>query len=345
MLTVFIGFRRAGWAALLVALGALPGSAASSQEAPPPSFGLPVACDIGKLCTIQNYFDHDAGPQAEDYSCGDLTYDGHRGTDIRVPDLAAMARGVPVIAAAAGRVRAIRDSMPDIDAREVDEAEIEGREAGNAVVVEHGGGWESQYSHLRRGSVIVAPGDQVVAGQTLGVIGMSGLAEFPHVHFEIRLADRRVDPFVGLAEPAGCGVGASPLWNVAALDALRYSAGGLLSQGFATEVPEFAAIKRGGLVAETLPRDAPALLFWFNLYGVQAGDVIEARLIAPDGSTVAEQQQALDRRKAQWFGYLGRRRRGDLWPAGTYRGEFTLLRITEGTRRMIAAGTGEILLR
>ena len=48
---------------------------------------LPVACEIGKVCNIQNYFDHDPGPARMDYACGRLGYDGHDGTDIRLPDM------------------------------------------------------------------------------------------------------------------------------------------------------------------------------------------------------------------------------------------------------------------
>lgn len=328
--------------ALSAVSGAILGTAAAAQELPP--LDLPVMCDIGRLCVIQNYYDGDPGPGARDYDCGDLTYDGHRGTDFRVPDLAAMADGVPVVAAAAGRVLRIRDGVRDIDAREVDRATIEGREAGNAVVIDHGDGWETQYSHLRQGSVTVAPGDRVEAGQTLGLIGMSGLAEFPHVHFEARLANRAVDPFIGLDPPAGCGPGLSPLWSTAALEALGYAGGGLLSQGFADAVPDFAAIRRGDLRARELPRDTPALVFWVNLYGVREGDVFEAKLVAPDGSIVADRQETFERRQAQWYGYLGRRRRDDKWPAGVYRGEFRLLRSSGESLQLVADGNDEVIL-
>ena len=297
-------------AAAITLLGALAPPMPALEQSPPPVFSLPVACEIGRRCVVQNYFDHEAGPGAQDYACGSLSYDGHRGTDFRVADLAAMTEGVPVLAAAAGVVRAIRDGMSDIDARDIDRATIEGREAGNAVVISHGDGWESQYSHLRRGSVAVAQGDRVEAGQTLGLIGMSGLAEFPHVHFEVRLNDRHVDPFIGLAEPRGCAVAPSALWAGPALAALDYSPGGLLSLGFAPQVPDFPAIRRGDLRADWLPGDAAALVFWFNFYGVQDGDVVSARLLAPDGSVVAERRQILERRQAQWFGYIGRRRPG-----------------------------------
>ena len=151
-----------------------------------PRFQVPVVCDIGSVCFIQNYFDRDSGPAFQDYTGGTLTYDGHKGVDIRVPNLAVMREGVEVVAAADGTVRNIRNNMPDINMRNIDPEKIKDREAGNAVAIQHGGGWESQYSHLKRGSVIVKPGEQVKAGQVIGKIGLSGATEFPHVHFSVR---------------------------------------------------------------------------------------------------------------------------------------------------------------
>src|SRR4051794_27387255 len=151
-----------------------------------PSLALPIACEMGKSCVLQNYVDHDPGPGSRDYRCGHLTYDSHKGTDIRVIDLPAFRRGVPVLAAAAGRVRAVRDGMPDVSVRDPSAAPVAGREAGNSVVIEHGEGWETQYAHLRKGSVAVRPGDRVEGGQPLGMTGLSGNTEFPHLHFEVR---------------------------------------------------------------------------------------------------------------------------------------------------------------
>jgi hypothetical protein len=137
--------------------------------------GLPVDCTPGRDCFIQNYVDNDPGPGRRDYACGPLSYDGHVGTDFRVPDRAAMLRGVAVVAAAPGVVRATRDGMADISIRETGREAVAGREAGNSVLIDHGDGWETQYSHLRRDSVRVHPGDRVKAGAVLGLIGLSGL--------------------------------------------------------------------------------------------------------------------------------------------------------------------------
>ena len=86
----------------LLALAALAWPAA--VKAQDISLRLPVACEVGRSCFVQNYVDRDASPAAGDYQCGTLTYDTHDGTDIRVPTLAAQKAGVDVVAAADGAV-------------------------------------------------------------------------------------------------------------------------------------------------------------------------------------------------------------------------------------------------
>ena len=90
---------------------------AASQGAP--RFALPVDCEIGKVCTIQNYVDMAPGSEARDQTCGPLTYDGHRGVDIRVPTMVEMREGVAVVAAAPGVVKGRRDGMEDISVRKI----------------------------------------------------------------------------------------------------------------------------------------------------------------------------------------------------------------------------------
>src|SRR5690606_13930481 len=96
--------------ALTFVFSAAPGAA---QEPPGGGFGLPVDCPADIACPVQNYIDHDSGPGWRDHSCGPLSYDGHRGIDIRVPTQIEMRRGVPVVAAADGEVIIARDRQPD----------------------------------------------------------------------------------------------------------------------------------------------------------------------------------------------------------------------------------------
>ena len=103
--------------------------------------GLPVICDNGQDCFIQQYPDVDPSEGARDYSCGRATYDGHKGLDIRLLSLADIARDVRVIAAAKGRVTRTRDKMADrIRESREDKQALEGRECGNGVVIDHGSG-------------------------------------------------------------------------------------------------------------------------------------------------------------------------------------------------------------
>jgi hypothetical protein len=57
--------------------------------------------------------------------------------------------------------------------------------AGNAVVLDIGDGQFAYYAHLKPGSVRVATGDRVRQGQVLGMIGNSGDAREPHLHFQV----------------------------------------------------------------------------------------------------------------------------------------------------------------
>ncbi|HLT16689.1 MAG TPA: M23 family metallopeptidase [Acidimicrobiales bacterium] len=56
---------------------------------------------------------------------------------------------------------------------------------GNHVIVDHGEGRFAAYAHLRRGSLRVAPGERVEAGQVIGEVGNSGNSSEPHLHVHL----------------------------------------------------------------------------------------------------------------------------------------------------------------
>ena len=60
-----------------------------------------------------------------------------------------------------------------------------GRILGNHVVLDLGHGVHAALAHLRRGSVLVRPGDRVAAGQQLAACGNSGNTNEPHLHFQV----------------------------------------------------------------------------------------------------------------------------------------------------------------
>lgn len=63
---------------------------------------------------------------------------------------------------------------------------------GRQVVIAHGGGIATTYSHMS--SFAAEPGTPVRQGQVIGYVGSSGLSTGPHLHFEVRVRGRAVDP-------------------------------------------------------------------------------------------------------------------------------------------------------
>ena len=279
---------------------------------------LPLDCRLGDSCFIQQYMDHDPGPGAQDFNCGPLSYQDHEGTDFALPSLAAMQAGVAVLAAAPGVVRGIRDDMPDIAFGDPAAPPLEGRDCGNGVVIAHEGGWETQYCHMKRGSVTVRAGQRVAAGDQLGQVGLSGRTQFPHLHLSLRQNRREVDPFAPAS--AGCGATAAPLWA----EPIPYQAGGIIAIGLTDAVPGYDAVKAGTLAPPT-DASAPALVVWAYVFGSRAGDVLQLQITGPDGTVVAE-DVTLDRTQAQSFRALGKRLGAALWPSGRYTGTAILLR-------------------
>jgi murein DD-endopeptidase MepM/ murein hydrolase activator NlpD len=63
---------------------------------------------------------------------------------------------------------------------------------GRQVRIVHAGGLMTTYSHMS--SVVAQPGLPVRQGQVIGYVGSSGLSTGPHVHFEVRIGGRPVNP-------------------------------------------------------------------------------------------------------------------------------------------------------
>ena len=96
--------------------------------------------------------------------------DTHLGIDISAP------RGAPIKATADGIVHFARRAS----------------EYGNLIVLEHPNGFTTRYGHL---SAFKVTEDQTVRkGDVIGYVGMTGRATAPHLHYEVRLNDRPVNP-------------------------------------------------------------------------------------------------------------------------------------------------------
>lgn len=286
----------------------------------------PVDCAVGedKRCYIQHYVDRDPSEGRSDFLCGNTTYDGHKGTDFALRSHADMAHGVAVFSAAPGTVISTRDEMPDkLFDPETDTAALRGRDCGNGVVVRHWDGWETQYCHLRRGSVRVRPGDKVGAGQPLGLIGMSGRASFPHLHLSVRQNGETIDPFLPGGDKSSCGAAENQLW----LTNFETQATGLISIGFSDALPDYDAIKAGTAHISQMTDNSPALVLWGYAFASEPGDILRLDITGPDGAPVYTKDVELTRSQAAYFRAGGRKTIGASWfVPGTYLGTVTLFR-------------------
>lgn len=94
----------------------------------------------------------------------------HLGADITAP------RGTHILAPAAATVRSVGWSLG----------------YGLMIELEHSGGIVTRFAHCQR--ALVRAGDHVLEGETIGLVGSSGLATGPHVHFEVLVNGTQVDP-------------------------------------------------------------------------------------------------------------------------------------------------------
>jgi len=120
-------------------------------------------------------------PAAGGYvSCGFYGYWGHTGMDI------ACNYGTPVYAAASGTVtKAVYNTTG----------------YGYHIIISHGGGVETLYGHNSK--LYVKAGDWVEQGQLIAAVGRTGRASGNHVHFEIRVNGRYMNPanYIGTVSP------------------------------------------------------------------------------------------------------------------------------------------------
>lgn len=275
------------------------------------SLGLPVNCKLRLDCFVQQLPDVDPGQGTLDPLCGQATYQGHTGWDIRLRSLSDIAQDVPVIAVADGTVSRLRDGVPDqiFDATN-DRLRLKDKECGNGIVIDHHGGLSSQYCHLKNGSLSVRSGTQVRKGERIGAIGSSGLAEFPHVHLSVRLDGKLVEPLTG--KPLGhethvCGDLSASLLDATSRQALVQPTVAILDVGLAAAPPELSNLVRAGGPPLATARSSSTVA-WLWAINVDEGSRFRIRLVGPgEVPLIDHTTNALPRRKANYLAYVGRK--------------------------------------
>ena len=65
---------------------------------------------------------------------------------------------------------------------------------GNLIIIKHNNNYETYYGHLSKISKGIKKGARVNQGDVIGYVGKTGLATGPHLHYEMRIADKHVNP-------------------------------------------------------------------------------------------------------------------------------------------------------
>jgi hypothetical protein len=303
-------------ALFLFALTSAPVTFLGSAPALALELSQPIDCAPGTDCFVQQYVDHDPTQGVLDYACESETYDGHKGTDIRIRSTADVEKGVAVKASAEGTVIGLRDGVDDHLVRSAaDQEAVKNIECGNGVMLDHGDGWKTQYCHMRKGSVAVKKGDHVASGAKLGEVGYSGDAAFAHVHLQVTKDDKVVDPFLADGK-APCSKDGPSLWSKEARAALPYKEGMVLGLGFADHPLDVAELETGAEM-KTPSAQTPMVAYIWAI-NLQKDDVVQIALIK-DGAVVQNNSAMLDHSKAQYLLFAGRKAPEAGWPGGSYK--------------------------
>ena len=203
--------------------------------------------------------------------------------------------------------------------------------------IDHGGGWTTQYCHLRRNRVSVDRGARVQTGDVLGAVGSSGQADTPHLHFQVERDGAPVDPFTGSAasRPPRCdaaGSLAGALWRDTTQRGLgAYAQTVIYRAGMATGRPDSARARYDGYPAEATV-SAGALVGYVVLLGAVAGTTVDTVISGPDGARIFENRAEVPRDFARYFTFAGTPRPGSGWTPGVYQARFFVAAPNGGSR-------------
>lgn len=310
-----------------VALAFAAGLAQAAVADDAPQLSLPIVCEPHKTCFIQNYVDIDPSPGAKDYACGSATYDQHSGVDFRVLSAEVTKTPVAVVASADGTVKGARDGVEDVFFKKADPRDIARRECGNGVIIDHGSGWETQYCHMKKGSVRVTKGQAVKRGDQLGEVGYSGMADFAQVHLTVRHDGKIVDPFLPEAAAGACQTDAKGpgLWEPSAANAFPYKNGELIAADFAGAPPDANTLETDHRVSP-LTTQSPTLLLYGRFINLVKGDHLHFVATGPNGGILDESAATLTRGKATYVSFAAKKRGDEPWPVGGYEGRIELVR-------------------
>lgn len=290
-------------------------------------FSLPIDCQIGENCWVMNYVDFIPNDNKQsDPACLGRTYNGHRGTDFAILDEKTMKNGVNVITPLDGTVTKIRNGEPDqwSTQEQLDEIKRARKECGNAVLINHGNSVQTIYCHMKNNSITVKLNQAVKAGDKIGEVGLSGLTEFPHLHFGVLKGDEIIDPFTGRNNLKACDGSKKSLWKKEI--GLTYQPFTIQSLGFSDEIPELKKLDRNSTPKQIISTNTKIFTFWATLFGVRENDLIILEIKDPNGKIFASNEIKQDKIRAKQFYYIGKDLKNKRLAEGAYTGHIKIMR-------------------
>ena len=266
---------------------------------------FPLDCELGNNCWISNLPRHYWQNKEVDFRCGPNTYRDHKGTDFALRDYKQMQNGVKVLAPFDGVVRGLRDNVLDISVKDVGKDTVKGVECGNGLVISSGE-YEAQLCHLKKNFLTVTKGQSVKAGEVLGLVGLSGNTEYPHLHMSLRKNSREIDPFYGDLD--NCGLSPLSMWkNVQIMDK-HAKTGVVYNYGFTFKAPNAKKI-RSGEYTQIQPDRPGAIVGFVDIFSVNKGDEITLYIIDSSNATIIKRKHNFSKYQARYFFFVGKKLR------------------------------------
>lgn len=282
-------------------------------------FRLPIKCELNKTCWIARYMNLGTPENPKDYNGGRLTDTNHNGVDFALQDLKQLNDGVEVLAAADGVVI-------DVRADQIDEAitaqtrwKVAGIECGNGVTIDHGNDLKTRYCHMKHQSLRVKVGEKVKAGQPLGLVGLSGLSEYPHLHLTTIYQGKKIDPFMGIP-PSNKENPPKPhpLWDEATMALMPYGGGKIYNMAVTSEEPDLHKLRAGQYRSQGPLTNPLKLAGSIELFALSQGDKVTINLLDPTHKEIFKKSVTIPKYEARAFIYAGLKKPAEGWKTGSW---------------------------
>ena len=288
------------------------------------SLSIPIKCNYGHNCFIQNYVDIKSSNNHQDYQCGKLSYNKHKGTDFRLIDYRQMNEGVDVVASESGKIIAVRNNEDDFKFLNSGYKAIKNKECGNGVVIDIGDGYELQYCHMLKNSIRVKKGQIVKKGDIVGQVGMSGKSEFPHLHISLKKNSKVIDPFTGYEMENDSDCKNQNIKKYYWQQDLPYIETAILNFHISNQIPKKLNARNGKYRQNLIINSSENIILWSDIMGIKKNDIIIYEITDLKNNKIFYHKNPLKKDYVQYFSYSGKKNKN--FVKGKYNATISIVR-------------------